>query len=186
MFKPTLSPILLTTFAAMLFSAVVFGQEGPPPMEGRRPPNDRPDILAQLGLSPEQVQQFRRLNAEHRPLMNDAQKRVRETTRDLDMAIYADVVNEDVVREKLKAFQAAHAEVNRLRFANELAIRKILTLEQLQRFREFRRRMADMNRQNQRQEDGPPMDRRPRREMRPMQNRDQVVKPPDGQKRPSD
>ena len=162
----------------LLFAAAVFGQDGPPPTDGQRPPNDRPDILAQLGLSPDQVQQFRRLNAEHRPLMNEAQKHVRDATRDLDMAIYADVVNEDLVREKLRVFQSAHAEVNRLRFANELAIRKILTLEQLQRFREFRRRMADANRQNQRQ-DGPLMDRRPRRDVVPTQNRNQVKQPED-------
>lgn len=178
MFKRILSPILLTILSVFFFAAAVFAQDGPPPTEGQRPPNDRPDILAQLGLSPDQVQQFRRLNAEHRPLMNEAQKRVRDATRDLDMAIYADVVNEDVVHERLRAFQLAHAEVNRLRFANELAIRKILTLEQLQHFREFRRRMADANRQNQRP-DGPPMNRRPRRDMVPMQNRNQVKQPED-------
>jgi Spy/CpxP family protein refolding chaperone len=178
MFKRILSPVLLTSLAAVAFSAAVFGQEGPPPMDGQRPPNNRPDILSQLGLSTDQIQQFRRLNAEHRPMMNEAQKHVRDATRDLDMAIYADVVNEDLVREKLKVFQAAHAEVNRLRFANELAIRKILTLEQLQRFREFRRRMADANRQNERK-DGPPMDRRPRRDMVPMQNLNQVKRPED-------
>jgi Spy/CpxP family protein refolding chaperone len=183
MFKKLLSPVLTIFVWAIVLSASAFGQDGPPPMDGQRPPNERPDILAQLGLSPEQVQQFRKLNLVHRPLMNEAQQRVREATKDLDMAIYADVVNDDAVREKLKAFQAAHAEVNRLRFANELAIRKILTLEQLQRFREFRRRMADA-RQNQRQGDGPAMNRRQRRKLPPVQNRDQVRRP-DDPKRPN-
>jgi Spy/CpxP family protein refolding chaperone len=152
-------------------------------MEGQRPPNDRPDILAQLGLSPDQVQQFRRLNAEHRPLMTEAQKRLRDATRDLDMAIYADAVSEDTVREKLRIFQTARAEIDRLRFVNELAIRKILTLEQLQRFRDFRKRMADV-RQNDQRQNGRPMNGRPRRGMMPLQNRDQVPRQSDNQKRP--
>jgi len=76
--------------------------------------------------------------------MNEAQRRMREANRELDMAIYADTVSESLVNTKLKAFQDAQAEITRLRFGNELAIRKILTQEQLVRFREMRRRFAEM------------------------------------------
>lgn len=150
------------------------GQDGPPPNPEPgvgRPRDDRPNLMAQLGLSQEQIQQFRKLNAEHRPVMNEAQKRLRDANRELDMAIYADSVSDEVVRAKLRVFQDAQAEVNRLRFSNELNIRRILTQDQLVRFRDMRRQFAEMNgrqqRQNNRQgmgdqhRDGPPMQRAP-------------------------
>ena len=146
MFRRLLSPKLLFAIAAIFaFPAFIYSQDGPPPPRDQRPRNaDRPNLLTQLGLSPEQVQQFRRLNAEHRPQMNEAQRRMREANRELDMVIYADTVSESLVNTKLKAFQDAQAEITRLRFGNELAIRKILTQEQLVRFREMRRRFAEM------------------------------------------
>ena len=154
MSKFILSPrllFLIAVFVALMPAA--FGQEGPPAGPERRPAgDDRHDMLTQLGLSPEQVQQFRRLNVQHRPLMNEAQRRVREANRELDMAIYADIVSEDDVRVKIRSFQDAQAELNRLRFGHELNIRKILTHEQLVRFREMRRRFAESRQQNQRQD----------------------------------
>jgi Spy/CpxP family protein refolding chaperone len=47
----------------------------------------------------------------------------------------------------LKEFQAAQTHVARLRFESELAIRKVLTPEQLTRFRELRRAFGE-NRDN--------------------------------------
>jgi len=152
----------------------VYGQDGPPPNPEpgvNRPRDDRPNLMAQLGLSQDQIQQFRKLNAEHRPLMNEAQKRLRDANRELDMAIYADIVSDEAVHAKLKVFQDAQAEVNRLRFSNELNIRRILTQDQLVRFRDMRRQFAEMNGRQQRQNnrpgmvdqhrDGPPMQRAP-------------------------
>jgi len=157
-----------------VFDVKMYGQDGPPPNPEpgvNRPRRDRPNLIEQLGLSPEQIQQFRKLNAEHRPLMNTAQKRLGDANRELDMAIYADTVSDDVVRAKLRAFQDAQAEISRLRFANELNIRRILTQDQLVRFRDMRRQFAEMNGRQQRQNnrpgmgdqhrDGPPIQRSP-------------------------
>ena len=136
MLNKILSPVILV-FAWCVFA---FGQDGQPQ---NPPPNDeRPNILAQLGLSQEQVRAFRKANQEHRPLMDAAQKRLREANRDLDIAIYSDTVSEEVFQVKLRAFQEAQGEVTRLRFQNELTIRKLLTPEQLNLFREIRRRFA--------------------------------------------
>jgi periplasmic protein CpxP/Spy len=145
MLNRSLSPKFFLVFVAFTaFANGTTAQDGPPPMqEQRRSIDERTNLLAQLELSPEQVQQLRRLNSEHRPMMNAAQKRVRDANRELDMAIYADSVSDDLVHSKVKTFQEAQAEVNRLRFTNELAIRKILTLQQLVRFREMRRRFAE-------------------------------------------
>ena len=180
MFRFRLSPRLILTFGAFLALGVsALAQDGPPPSQERRPPNDeRPDLIRQLGLSPEQVQQFLRLNQQQRPIMGEAQKKMREANRDLDMAIYADEVSDDVVFARVRAFQTAQAEVNLLRFRHELAIRKILTHEQLVRFREMRRRFAE-SRQNQRDDMGP------RRNKGPLQRRNQQPGTIDNQKRPT-
>ena len=179
MFRYSLSPKLVLILAAFLaFAGWAIAQDGPVPMQERRQPNDeRPDLLRQLGLSPEQVQTFMQLNRTHRPILNEAQKRMREANRELDMAIYADDVSDEVVYAKVRAFQAAQAEVNLLRFRHELAIRKLLTHEQLVRFREMRRRFAEA-RQNQRDNAGP------RRDVAPLRRRNAQPRTIDNTKRP--
>ena len=130
-----------------LISAPAFSQDGPPPTgadQQNRRDDRRPNLLAELGLAPEQIQQIRRLNQERRPRIQEARRRMGEASRNLDMAIYGDVlVTEAEFQSRLKEFQAAEAEVARLRFENELAVRKVLTPEQLVRFRELRRRFAE-------------------------------------------
>jgi len=160
MFRKLLSPSLFLVTVA--FTGSVLAQDGPP----QEPRPDEPrNILRQLGLTPEQIQQLRAANAEHRPLMEAAQRRLREANRDLDMAIYSDTVSDEVFHARLREFQAAQSEVTRLRFQNELAIRRVLTADQLMRFREMRRRFAETR------------DRMQQRR-RPIQDRGQ---PPDGE-----
>ncbi|HEV7699030.1 MAG TPA: hypothetical protein VGO43_02275 [Pyrinomonadaceae bacterium] len=110
--------------------------------------DNRGNLLQQLGLAQEQVQQIRRLNIQRKPMMDDAQRRVREANQALDGAIYADQVSEEDVKAKLHDLQLAQAEVARLRFTNEFAIRRILTSDQLVRFRDLRRQFAEAAREN--------------------------------------
>lgn len=121
-------------------------------------------ILRQLGLSDEQIRQFRAVNAEWRPVRMEAQRRFREANRDLDLAIYADVVDDALVAERLQAYQEAQAELTRIRYAEEIAVRKILTPDQLVRFREARRRFAQARESIQRQRGGQPQVRQPDRQ----------------------
>ena len=149
--------------AFLLVSPVAYSQDGPPPDEMTdldRPDQRRPNLLAELGLTPEQIQQVRRLNQERRPALMAAQTRMREANRNLDMAIYSDTVSDKEFQTRLQEFQAAQAELARLRFDGELAVRKILTPEQLVRFRELRRRFAEMR--NNRQDRRFPRDRQDR------------------------
>ncbi|HMO80217.1 MAG TPA: periplasmic heavy metal sensor [Pyrinomonadaceae bacterium] len=125
------------------------------------PERQRPMILRQLGLSDEQIRQFRAVNAEWRPVRMEAQRRFREANRDLDIAIYADVVDDALVAERLQAYQEAQAELTRVRYAEEIAVRKILTPDQLVRFREARRRFAQARESIQRQRGGQPPVRQP-------------------------
>ncbi len=150
-FKTVLLMILALICATIGVAQEAKPPEGPPPQEKRPPaiqPHDtRADILHQLGLSDDQIQQIRSLNIEKRPLMDEAQKRFREANRALDEAIYADQVNEADVQARLTEVQLAQAEVAKLRFMNELAVRRILTQEQLVRFRELRQRFEKVRRE---------------------------------------
>ncbi len=144
--------LFLFLFMMLAAGAVgAYAQDGPPPEDserGERPEDHRPNLLAELGLSREQIQQIRRANRERRPVMMNARRRMGEAARNLDMAIYGDAVSDTDVHSRLKEFQAAESELSRLRFESELAVRKILTPEQLVRFRDLRRRFAEERRRN--------------------------------------
>lgn len=121
----------------------------PPPNQNRRP-----NLLRELGLSPEQIGQIRSINQSNRENIKAAHKRVGETRMKLDQAIYAEKVDEATVQTQLSEFQEAQAEVARIRANTEFAIRKVLTPEQLLRFRELRQRFEQFRRDRQ-QNDNP-------------------------------
>lgn len=165
---------LILLAGLLITSAPAYGQDGPPtgnPEHEDRPGNRRPNLLSELGLSPDQIQQIRRLNQERKPAMMEAQRRMREANRNLDIAIYGETISDADFQTRLSALHAARAELDRLRFEGELAVRKVLTPEQLIRFREIRRRFAEarqnnlQDRRRQRRRSGPP----PARDMRPKQ-----------------
>ncbi|MEP6787524.1 MAG: hypothetical protein ABJB40_03775 [Acidobacteriota bacterium] len=149
--------IFLLVVVSVTFVGVVTAQDNKP-VEGQpqstlqsadtKPKDARTEALRQLGLTREQFQQIRRLNAERKPLMEEAQKRLREANRALDEAIYADNVNDSDVQARLKDVHIAQAEVVRIRSMNELAVRRILTPDQLGHFRELRQRFEQAVREN--------------------------------------
>ena len=112
----------------------------------------RPKLLEQLDLTQEQIQQIRRINTGQRPLLREAQSRLRRANQNLDQAIYADNANENDIQARIKETQIAQAEVIKIRSTMELAIRRILNAEQLSKFRgtrqQFTQKMND--RQNRR------------------------------------
>jgi Spy/CpxP family protein refolding chaperone len=169
------SLLLAALIGLMAMSA--FGQDGPPPddrkmgppPDGQGPPpnerqGDRGQLLRELGLSQDQFQQIRRMNQERKPLMEAAHRRLDEANRALDQAIYADTLNEQDIEAKVKEAQAAQADMVRLRFMNELQVRKILTPEQLVKFRDLREKFERMRENFKERND----DRRPN--MPPMNN----------------
>ena len=166
------SLLLAAVIGLMAMSA--FGQDGPPPDDRKMgpppdgPPNgrqgDRGQLLRELGLSQEQFQQIRRMNQERKPVMEAAHRRLNEANRALDQAIYADTLNEQDIEAKVKEAQAAQADMVRLRFMNELQVRKILTPEQLVKFRDLREKFERMREDFKERID----DRRPN--MPPMNN----------------
>ncbi len=147
--KTVIHTLIFSLAVVFLGAASMFAQDGPDPQEGpnqtRRPGNVRPNLLRQLGLGQQQMQQIRRYNVERRPAMEAAQKRFQEATRSLDRAIYADQLNEAEVQDRIKEVQMSQAELIKLRSMNELSIRRILTPEQLTRFRQIRQRFDQAN-----------------------------------------
>ena len=182
--------------SALVFVSSVAAQDGKPvdgqPVEMQRPnqPQDiRTNVLRQLGLSQEQVQQIRRMNMERKPLMEAAQKRFREANRALDEAIYADQINDTDVQARLKEVQLAQADVAKIRFMNEVAVRRILTPEQLIRFRELRQRFeqARENFENRKplKGDRPANRQTPGNELKPQNENQRPLRPlvrPNGQR----
>ncbi len=127
-----------------------------PKKEFRRRGERRPNLFRELGLTPEQMERIRQLNQNRKPLLQQAQRRVREATGNLDQAIYADAISESEIDARLKELQAAQADMARLRATGELEVRKILTAEQLVKFRDLRRRFAEMRENfNERHRDAP-------------------------------
>lgn len=103
---------------------------------------DRPfRIMQELGLTGEQIQQIRRINQARRPIMQEAQRRWRLANRDLDLAVYADDSTDERVKELTKAAQLAQAELLKERTLTEYLIRKVLTPEQLVKFRNLRQQL---------------------------------------------
>jgi Spy/CpxP family protein refolding chaperone len=169
----------LFIFGILLFASFTFvSAQG---MQ-ERPKDDKPnrpmELFRRLGLSQEQMQQIRKINQEKQPLMREAQKRLGDANHALDLAIYADTVNEDEIQTRLKEVQAAHDEVIKLRSSMELAVRKVLTAEQLTKFRQLREEMMQRNEERRMDDrDGPPQERddMPKR---PLNNRPPFQQPP--------
>ena len=144
--------IFIGLFAVFSYSNVAAQDENPSTNSQSQDFDEtkRPNLLAELDLSKEQIQQIRRINREKQPFRRAAQKRLEEAKRNLDQAIYADVTSETEVQSRLKEVQIAQAEVFKIRSMTEYAVRKILTAEQLSKFREIRRQFMERldNRQN--------------------------------------
>ncbi len=138
-------------------TGVTAQNEPPPPSDapGVQPPK-RPGLLAQLDLSPDQVRQIREINQQNRPKMREASQRLKEANHRLDAAVYSDLPDEADIQSKIKEVHAAHSEVVKFRTRNEFAVRKVLSLEQLVKFREIRRQSIAEKENSPRPRDGNP------------------------------
>ncbi len=143
--------IMILAFAGVFTAAAQDGKQPDNQTVTNQSQDPRANALRELGLSPDQLRQIRQINIERKPLMEDAQRRLREANRALDEAIYADRVNEADVQARLKDLHLAQAEVARLRFMHEFAVRKVLTPEQLVRFRTIRQNFEQARQRFQQQ-----------------------------------
>lgn len=153
-------------------------QEPPPPHEGGPPdarPRDVAGLLRSLNLTPEQVEQLRALREQHQAEARPLMRRLGQARRALDEAIFADALDENLIRERAREASEAQAALLRLNTLAEVRVRRVLTAEQLQRFRDLRRQAQArqrLRRQLRRDGQPPPQgdgfdNRRERRRRRP-------------------
>lgn len=154
--------IVTAIFFGVLFffppSAVQAQEEKPLEFEQKSNRKPRPNLLAELNLTSEQIREIRRINQENRPSIRLAQQRLRDANRNLDKAIYADNIDEAALQILVRELQNAQIEVIKLRSTSELAVRRILTAQQLAKFRELRQKFMENT------------ERRPNSHPRPLRN----------------
>ncbi len=164
--------IVLTT----LFSVSSFAQGDPPPPVGDefdQPalPDNRGQVIARvLGLSNEQKIQIRNINQNQRLQLQSANERLKNARANADKVIYQDTLDEALVEIVIRDVALAEAEITRIRMKSEIAMRNLLSPEQLVKFRklraqfEARRQNAEQirkDRQQRRRQQGNPRDRMP-------------------------
>ncbi len=91
------------------------------------------------------------LQEAHKLELRAAQQHQRQARRLLDEAIYADAANRDLVEQRARDLSAAQSEVVRVQALKELKIRRVLTPEQIEIFRNLRQQALAAQRAQQQQ-----------------------------------
>lgn len=165
-YRPIFAVIFL--FGAFLMANA---QNGEPPSGANEFASARPNLLQELGLSRDQIQQLRQINREWNPRRQKAQRDFQEAKRNLDEAIYLDESNEAVINQRKEAVKFAHSELINTQTTMQTMIRKVLTNDQLAKFRQLRQQFAQrQNNPNNRQLNQPNVQNRRLENQRNNQN----------------
>jgi Spy/CpxP family protein refolding chaperone len=108
----------------------------------------------QLNLTPDQITKIRTILEQNKAERQAARQRVNQAQRALDQAIYADAANKDEITQRTHELSEAQTAEVRLRAATELKISRVLTPEQLNKFRTIRQERAAKAREARRLENG--------------------------------
>lgn len=157
--------ILSGSLAALLLLAGAFaqanaqtavpqqGQSDPAQMRANQvnqPPNQAPD-LAQLNLTPEQIQKWRAINAELKDGQQAANLRLRQARRALAEAIESPNSNEELIKQRATDVSEAQAATTQLQALRQARILQMLTPEQRIKLREIRQQNQAARRPNNQQ-----------------------------------
>lgn len=129
----------------LIFSTAQVQAQGeqPVPPQGQtdaRPPGPDGDLVRQLNLTPEQIEKIRAIREGNREMRRQIGQRIRAARLALDRAIYIENADEALVEQRARELAEAQAAQVRLQALVELGVRRILTPEQLQTFRDLRLR----------------------------------------------
>ena len=153
--------VLIFLFAPHALAQNAAPQQPPPQQpEEAQPADAAASLLSQLNLTPAQVAQMREIREQSVPQAQALTRRLNQARRALDESIYADAADEALVEQRAREVSEAQAAVVRLRAQTELRVRRVLTPEQLQTFRDLRNRARREKRIERRLERGLPV-RRP-------------------------
>jgi len=108
----------------------------PPPCGDANKPFQQRTLDEILCLTPEQRIQIRQINESLKDQVQAARRRLQFAKRALDEAIYGDNPADDAtVEQRAKELGEAQGEIARLQATRELKMRRVLTQEQIRRFR---------------------------------------------------
>lgn len=159
--------IFLITLLCVCFVSAQVDDGNPPPPNGFEHPQGRISLLRELGLNQNQIQQIRLINQNIRPLRQTAAERLKTALQKLDESVYAESADEAEIQTNLRIVNEAQSEMLKLRIQSELAVRKVLTPEQLVKFREIRKNFAERKNQRQMRRNRNPNRPNPRRSRNP-------------------
>ncbi len=141
----TVAPLIS---AALILGATTSGQGRPLLPQDQQPtpaqPGGAPDQIEQLRLTPEQRQRIRaitELSKDERQIIN---RRVRESNLALEQALDADVLDENLIEQRVNDLATAQAAQMRMRIQTEVKIRRVLRPEQLATLRLLRLQVRDV------------------------------------------
>lgn len=168
----------------LLYSPSAFAQNAAQqqPTEETPAADAAASLLSQLNLTAAQVSQMREIREQSVPQALALTRRLNQARRALDESIYSDALDEALVEQRVREVAEAQSAVVRNRAQTELRVRRVLTPEQLQTFRDLRDRARRQKRMERRLERGLPA-RRPNApaeqtpEARPLQRRRALGRP---------
>ena len=108
------------------------------PASPRRPAREL-NLMQRLNLTREQRQHLREIRQQSEPELRDLARRLRLARRALDEAVYADAADEALVEQRSRELAVLQNLLTHTRAVTEMKVRRVLTDEQLRRFRDLRR-----------------------------------------------
>jgi Spy/CpxP family protein refolding chaperone len=112
-------------------------------------PQDAPDLLGRLHLSPDQIQRIRLIQRDTKDERAVLTQRLREANRALEESLDAENADESVIDQRMQDVNAAQNAQLRLRIQTELRIRRVLNPDQRAMLRDIRVRAGDLIRAKQ-------------------------------------
>ena len=106
------------------------------------------DLVGQLGLTPEQIQKWRAINADLKDQQQAANMRLRQSRRALADAVESPNANEELIKQRAHEVSEAQAATTQLQALKEARILQVLTPEQRVKLREIRQRNLALRRNN--------------------------------------
>jgi Spy/CpxP family protein refolding chaperone len=172
--KIILRSVLVTFMLLMLVATVVTVSAMPQSPQQDPSPTPAQDPITMLNLTPEQRQKIRAIRAESKEERATIIERVKSSNEALERTLDADNPNEEEVELRLRDLAAAQAASTRMRVLQELRIRRVLTPEQIAKWRTIRLEAAAQRRrevQEQRRQNGNGLGPNQKNGLAPMLNR---------------
>ena len=139
--------LLVCAFAST--QAQTTGQQMPAQDSGATQPPQAPNLQAELGLTPEQIQKWRALNIELRDQEIAGNMKLRQAKRALADAMESPNPNEEVIKQRARELADAQSAMTQLQALRQARVLQILTPEQRVKLREIRERNQALKRQQQ-------------------------------------